>query len=302
MTPITPCRPRRTARAVLAATATMLTVLGAASCTRPGGGGGTSTTVAPPSTPAPPTTPTTQGPGGGGGVTLPTPNNKVDYQLGRTADPARSGAQIVSRDHTASPAGNVYNICYVNAFQAQTDDEQMWLTQHGDLVLRDSAGRPVKDTDWNELILDISTPAKRTGLLGVIGTWIDECRSKGFKAVEFDNLDTYSRSGGRLTQEHAVAFQKLLSDRAHSLGLAAAQKNSGDLVGRKAQMGTDFAVVEECNRYSECDVFTRGYGNLVFIIEYRRADFTKGCGQYPQLSIVFRDVELNTVTQPGDMC
>jgi hypothetical protein len=232
---------------------------------------------------------------------LPTANAQFDYQIGEEYAPP-SGVKVVSRDREATPAAGLYNICYVNAFQAQTEDEQKWLSQHADLVLRDSAGRPVKDTDWNELILDISTPAKRTALLGVIGEWINECRTKGFNAVEFDNLDTYSRSGGRLTQEQAVAFQKLLSDRAHALGLAAAQKNSGDLVGRKAQMGTDFAVVEECNRYSECDVFTKGYGNLVFIIEYRRADFTKGCSQYPQLSIVFRDVPLSTVTKSGDMC
>ena len=57
-------------------------------------------------------------------------------------------------------------------------------------------------------------------------------------------------------------------------------------------MGTDFAVVEECNRYAECDVFTGAYGDQVFIVEYRRGDFTTGCAAYPELSIVLRDLNL----------
>jgi hypothetical protein len=88
----------------------------------------------------------------------------------------------------------------------------------------------------------------------------------------------------------------LLSARAHAVGLAAGQKNASALVARKADLGTDFAVAEECNRYSECDVYKQAYGNRVFVIEYRQEDFTKGCMAEPDLSIVLRDVE---VTKPG---
>ena len=95
---------------------------------------------------------------------------------------------------------------------------------------------------------------------------------------------------------------RLLADRAHGLGLAVAQKNSAEIAHRRAEMATDFAVVEECNRCDECDVYTDAYGDLVFVIEYRTADFVKGCRRWPQLSIVRRDVPLGTHTQPGDIC
>jgi hypothetical protein len=44
---------------------------------------------------------------------------------------------IVSRDRTASPAAGLYNICYVNGFQIQPDEEALWLAEHPDLILRD---------------------------------------------------------------------------------------------------------------------------------------------------------------------
>ena len=59
-------------------------------------------------------------------------------------------------------------------------------------------------------------------------------------------------------------------------------------------MGTDFAVVEECNRWDECGDFQAAYGNRIFIIEYRTQDFQKGCTAYPELSIVLRDVDVST--------
>lgn len=227
---------------------------------------------------------------------LPPANGSLDYQLGGPYGPP-PGVEIVSRDRTASPAPGLYNICYVNGFQTQPGEEPFWLEDHPTLVLRDSSGAPVIDPDWDEMLLDVTTPAKRAELAAVVGDWIAGCALAGFDAVEIDNLDTYSRSGGLIDQEDAVAFMRLLSDRAHAEGIAIAQKNSGEIVDRRAEMGTDFAVVEECNRYSECDVFTGAYGDRVLIIEYRRADFDRGCAAYPELSIVLRDLNLTT---PGD--
>jgi hypothetical protein len=68
-------------------------------------------------------------------------------------------------------------------------------------------------------------------------------------------------------------------------------------LGSRAAMGTDFAVAEECNRYSECGDYKAVYGNLVFIIEYRDQDFTVRCQAFPELSIVRRDVNVST---PGN--
>jgi hypothetical protein len=231
-------------------------------------------------------------------VQLPTANADFDYQLGG-AYPPPAGVSVVSRDREDAPAPGLYNICYVNGFQAQTEAEDWWLTTHPTLVLRDAQGNPVKDTDWDELILDISTASKRDQLAAIVGGWIAGCGTDGFQAVEVDNLDTYSRSGGRLTQDHAVAYARLLSDRAHASRLAFAQKNSAEIVDRRTEMGTDFVVAEECNRWSECDVYTEAYGNQVFVIEYRRADFDKGCRDFPDLSIILRDVQLRPAGTTG---
>jgi len=201
---------------------------------------------------------------------------------------------IVSRDRMAAPASGLYNICYVNGFQIEPDEASAWTTNHADLILRDGGGNPVIDTDWNEMLIDVGTPAKRTAVAAIVGGWIDGCRAAGFDAIEIDNLDSYSRSGGRLTEDNAVAAMALFSAHAHAAGLAIAQKNSAEIVARAAELGTDFAVAEECNHYSECQTYRAGYGDHVLVIEYVRADFTTGCAAFPGLSIVLRDRNLVT--------
>jgi len=233
------------------------------------------------------------GGGNGGDVQLPPANGSYDYQIGGAYTPP-SGVKVVSRDRGDAPAPGLYNICYVNGFQAQQADDAWWLSQHPDLILRDSQGNPVVDPDWDEMLLDTSTPQKRQGLADIVGGWIKGCATDGFDAVEVDNLDSYSRSGARLSQSNNVAFMKLLSDMGHQAGLAMGQKNSTELLSSRSAMGTDFAVAEECNRYSECGDYTAVYGDLVFVIEYRDQDFNAGCQNFPELSIVRRDVNVST--------
>ena len=228
-----------------------------------------------------------------GSLKLPPAGAALDYQLGGAYNPM-SGVKIVSRDRTAQPAAGLYNICYVNGFQAQPGEEDFWLSDHPELVLRDSSGEPVIDEDWDELMLDISSADKRAKLAEIVGGYIDGCAKSGFDAVEIDNLDSFSRSGGRLSEQNAIDFMALLSKRAHASGLPIAQKNAAELVSQRAKLGTDFAVAEECNRYDECGVYTKGYGDMVFVIEYRRADFDKGCKEFPNLSMVLRDIQLTT--------
>lgn len=229
---------------------------------------------------------------------LPPANAAFDYQLG-AAYPPPAGVIIVSRDRTATPAAGLYNVCYVNGFQIQPDEEQMWLDQYPDLILRDNQGNPVIDTDWNEMLLDVSTAAKRTAIAGIVGDWIAGCATDGFDAVEIDNLDSYSRSGGRLAEADAVAMMRMLADAAHAHQMPVAQKNSTALLGRRSDMATDFAVAEECNRYNECTDYTAVYGDAVLLIEYRRSDFDAGCREFPQLSIVLRDLDLVSNQQAG---
>ncbi|MCY0987087.1 endo alpha-1,4 polygalactosaminidase [Nannocystis sp. ILAH1] len=251
-----------------------------------------------PGTSTGPTSETTDGTTGAVEALLPPPDGEFDYQLGESYDPPM-GVTIVSRDRNAAPAPGLYNICYVNGFQVQPDEEDFWLDDHPDLVLRDGMGNPVIDQDWDEMLLDTSTPEKRAALAEIVGGWIAACGTDGFDAIEIDNLDSYSRSKKLLTQDDAVAYMALLSAAAHAENLAIAQKNSTELLDRKEEMGTDFAVAEECNTYEECGDYIGAYGDAVLMIEYVEADFTTGCEQYPQMSIVLRDLDLVAPGSPG---
>lgn len=237
--------------------------------------------------------------GGASSVRLPPLNGGLDYQLGG-AYPPDSKVTIVSRDREDKPQSGLYNICYVNGFQTQPGEKAFWLeAQRADLVLRNSAGQPVIDPGWpDEMLLDIRSAEKRTRLLEIVGAWIDKCASDGFDAVEVDNLDTYSRQSSlpaaqRSTQQHAVTFIRMLTDRAHARGLAIGQKNSSELVARRTEMGTDFVVAEECQQYDECQDYKAGYGDQVLVIEYQKAAFDEACKAYPELPIVLRDVAVS---------
>ncbi|WP_030442726.1 endo alpha-1,4 polygalactosaminidase [Actinoplanes subtropicus] len=227
----------------------------------------------------------------------PPANAPFDYQIGGPYTPP-AGVKVVSRDHDASPAAGIYNICYVNAFQAQTEAASWWQTNHPDLLLHDKNGNVVVDKDWNEMLLDISTAAKRSALTTIVGGWLNGCASKGFKAVEPDNLDSWTRSGGLLTEAQAVAYATSLSAYAHGKGLAIGQKNTAELsTAQSRQIGFDFAVAEECADFDECQAYTATYGNHVIVIEYSQSGFTKACKGYgSSLSIVLRDVD---VAVPG---
>jgi hypothetical protein len=108
--------------------------------------------------------------------------------------------------------------------------------------------------------------------------------------VEPDNLDSWTRSDGRLTKANAFALAELLTAHAHSQGLAIGQKNAAGHVSRGQQAGFDFAIAEECGRYHECGAYQQVYGDQVYVIEYRDADFDRSCARWgDQLSIIRRD-------------
>jgi hypothetical protein len=235
--------------------------------------------------------------------TRPPANQQFDYQIGGAYTPGAS-VKIVDRDRLVAPVAGKYNICYVNAFQTQPDDATWWTKNHPDLLVKKN-GKYVIDPDWpDEYILDTSTAAKRTALMAIIGPWIDKCATDGFNAIEPDNLDSWTRSKSVLTKANNRDFAKLLVTRAHAANVAIAQKNTSELASIGiSQIGFDFAIVEECQVWTECDDFTDVYGNQVYEIEYsdnnRDADgnpvdplsfFTAACAaRGAQISIIYRD-------------
>lgn len=209
------------------------------------------------------------GPSGADGYEdLPT-SGVPDYQLGGAYTPD-DDVTIVERDSTSKPAPDTYSICYVNGFQAQPGDRREWLSKHPDSVLRDDDGDPVFDPGWpDEMLLDTTTAAARSGILEMLKPMVQRCADRGFDAVEYDNLDSWTRSDHRLTRAGNLALAASLVDLGHDAGLAVGQKNTPQLGSRgRDDAGFDFAVAEECHRYRECAAYTRAYGDRVIDIEY----------------------------------
>ncbi|WP_209559847.1 endo alpha-1,4 polygalactosaminidase [Frigoribacterium sp. PvP032] len=218
----------------------------------------------------------------------------LDYQLGGAYDPP-SGTGIVVRDSTEQPGSGVWDVCYVNGFQTQPGVE--WPES---LLLHDASGGLLVDPGWpDEHLFDLADATAREAVAERMHTTIQGCADDGFDAVEFDNLDSYTRSDGAFDLDDATAFATLLVGQAHDAGLLAGQKNTAELEARgRDEIGFDFAVVEECDRYSECDVYTSVYGQRVLAIEYTDdlRDTVEGLcsrGSTPRSTVV-RDRDLVT--------
>lgn len=219
----------------------------------------------------------------------------LDYQLGGAYRPD-DDVQVVVRDHGARPARGLYNVCYVNAFQAQPG-ARGWPEE---LLLRDARGREVIDEDWDEVLLDLSTEELRRAAADRVGRWIDGCAQRGFDAVEPDNYDSFTRSDGLLDAADAQAYLALLVERAHSRGLAVAQKNTAELAGDRKRLGLDFAVAEECGQYEECAVYDQAFDGRVLVVEYTEKGLERACAAADgRLSVVLRDRDVLPEDEEG---
>ena len=123
------------------------------------------------------------------------------------------------------------------------------------------AGYP--DERW----LDI----RRIDLLApILRRRFDTCRRKRFDAVEPDNLAGYeNRSGFPLTAADQLRFNRWVAREVHRRDMAVALKNDPDQASRLVG-DFDFAVVEECFAYDECEKFKPfiAAGKAVFSAEY----------------------------------
>jgi hypothetical protein len=242
-------------------------------------------TLGDPTTECPVTVPATRP----ANVRLPPPDGSFDYQLGG-AYPPPTGVDVVSRDSGAEPAPGMYNICYLNAFQTQPDSD--WSGARADLILQ-RRGRRVEDPEWpGEYVFDLSTAEKRGRLAEIVGTWIRGCAEAGFDAVEFDNLDTFTRFDG-VRFNDTVAYASELVTLAHQQALAVAQKNTGEQSACLRALGFDFAVTEQCWEYDECAAYTAVYHASVYDVEYERGGFERGCNAFTSPRPILRDDDVH---------
>jgi hypothetical protein len=99
------------------------------------------------------------------------------------------------------------------------------------------------------------------------------CASKGFDAVEPDNLAGWeNHTGFPITRQDQLRFNRWIARQVHAQGMAVALKNDG---GQAEELVADFdfAIVEQCFQYEECDsyrTFIR-HQKAVFEAEYEIA-------------------------------
>eukprot|EP00884_Botryococcus_braunii_P011144 jgi/Botrbrau1/2002/Bobra.0052s0042.2 len=132
-------------------------------------------------------------------------------------------------------------------------------------------GKPVSGFE-EEAWINIKDITLTNSKLAAALRWrFDYAKRIGCDGVEPDNVDAYTNNiGVSLTYNDQLVFNRWLANEAHLRNLAVALKNDGDQVQDLVQ-SFDFAVVEQCYQYSECnsfDPFIRA-NKAVLIAEYR---------------------------------
>jgi hypothetical protein len=112
----------------------------------------------------------------------------------------------------------------------------------------------------------------------------DLCARKGFDAVEPDNLAGYeNETGFPLGGRDQLRFNRWIAREVHRRGMSVALKNDPAQV--EALVGNfDFAVVEECFAFEECEMFSPfvAAGKAVFVAEYEKP-LTSVCAEARKL-------------------
>jgi hypothetical protein len=129
------------------------------------------------------------------------------------------------------------------------------------------------------------------------------CARKGFDGVEPDNIAGWeNKTGFPLTRADQRRYNLWIASQVHERGMAVALKNdprqAKELVG-----AFDFAVVEECFQYAECDFFEPfvAAGKAVFEAEYELPP-EKFCAQAKELGFSAIRKGLELFAKPWEPC
>lgn len=112
---------------------------------------------------------------------------------------------------------------------------------------------------------------RRIDLLApVMRARITMCASKGFDAIEFDNVDGWvNDTGFPLTRADSLRYLRWLTSQGHAAGLAVGLKNALGAIAALADR-VDWALNEQCVEYDECHRYAPlgRRGVPVFVVEY----------------------------------
>jgi hypothetical protein len=196
------------------------------------------------------------------------PKPGLSWQIQYSGKLAATSAQVVDLDGVETTKAQVSKlhaqgkkvICYFNAggYENWRPDRKKFAKSLLGKALDGWAG---------ERWLDVRKLKK---LMPIMTARINQCKAKGFDAVDPDNMDGYqTRTGFPLKKAHALAYLRALSKVAHARGLSIGLKNSTDLI-KQAAPSVEFAVNEECLAYNECSAYAPllKARKAVFHVEY----------------------------------
>lgn len=135
----------------------------------------------------------------------------------------------------------------------------------------------------------------------ILAKRFDMCKAKGFDAVEPDLMqNNIEDTGFPVTAAHQLAFNRFVARLAHERGMGVALKNGAELVPELVG-DMDFAVVEQCAEFDECDrylPFIRA-GKAVLHVEYElaKSDFCAE-SRANRFSSMRKSLDLDAPRQP----
>jgi hypothetical protein len=147
-----------------------------------------------------------------------------------------------------------------------------------------------------EKYVDIRSAALRQ----VMSARFDTCKSKGFDAIEPDNMDVFELggdSGFRLTEADGIAYAKWLADEAHKRGMGIGQKNASSITA-DIVASYDWALTESCYSDGNWCGDVRPYVTAdkpVFMCEYEAASFNAACNAWKpkSYSLILKGLDLD---------
>lgn len=201
------------------------------------------------------------------------------------------GVDTPSRTVRAIRRAGGYPVCYVNA--GAWEDWRPDRDRFDASLLGRSNGWP------GERYLDIR---RRDALAPIMRDRFRQCRRKGFRAVEADNVDAHENdSGFSLSASDQITYNRSLARAAHTEKLAIALKNDLSQVRSLASV-FDFLIVEQCVERRECRLispFTRRR-KPVLVVEYG-VSYRRLCKEAERRSFsgLLQSLELD---RPGRPC
>ena len=207
------------------------------------------------------------------------PNSRFTWLLqgtpSETAMDNETGPKVYDFDYQHSDAAQIARIkakgikviCY---FSAGTDED--WRPDHAQFKAGETFGQL---PGWaGELIVD----TRSANVRNIMYNRIQTMSNLGCDGIEPDNIDAYTNSSTTpLNETTTLDYMQYLVDTSHSFNMAVGLKNASDYVTKKLPNGQsvvsafDFALVEECYQYQECDNYKPfiAADKAVFIVEYK---------------------------------